>query len=154
MAHRSGLTVRQAANSMGDVMTKIGVIGAGAVGSAALLSLVVRGSAREIVVLNRGRKRAHAVATDLRYGAALSPRVDVRDGDYSDLAGASLVMIAAGLNEKAGGATDRKDATGRLRLLDMNVGIYRDILSQLLRVAPDAVILVLTDPPDPLADFV
>jgi L-lactate dehydrogenase len=135
-------------------MAKIGVIGAGGVGSAALLSLVVRGSAREIVVLNRDRKRASAVATDLRYGAALSPRVDVRDGDYSDLAGASLVMIAAGVNEKAGGATDRKDATGRLRLLDMNVGIYRDILSQLLRVAPDAVILVLTDPPDPLADFV
>src|SRR5882762_1349057 len=135
-------------------MTKIGVIGAGAVGSAALLSLVVRGSAREIVVLNRDRKRAGAVATDLRYGAALSPRVDVRDGDYSDLAGAALVMIAAGVNEKAGGATDRTDATGRLRLLDMNVGIYRDILTQLLRVAPDAVILVLTDPPDPLADFV
>jgi len=56
---------------MGDVMTKIGVIGAGGVGSAALLSLVVRGSAREIVVLNRNRKRASAVATDcdtvLRY---------------------------------------------------------------------------------------
>src|SRR5712671_3456512 len=135
-------------------MSRIGVIGAGAVGSAALLSLVVRGSAREIVVLNRGRKRARAVATDLRYGAALSPFVDVRDGDYPDLAGASLVMIAAGINEKTGGATDRKDEAGRLRLLDSNVAIYRDILPQLYRVARDAVILVLTDPPDPLADLV
>jgi L-lactate dehydrogenase len=139
---------------MGDVMTKIGVISAGAVGSASLLSLVVRGSAREIVVLNRGRKRASAVATDLRYGAALSPVVDIHDGDYPDLAGASLVMIAAGANEKTGGATDRKDPAGRLRLLDMNVAVYRDILPQLARVAPEAVILVLTDPPDPLADFV
>ena len=139
---------------MADVMTKIGLISAGAVGSASLLSLVVRGSAREIVVLNRGRKRASAVATDLRYGAALSPVVDIHDGDYPDLAGASLVMIAAGANEKAGGATDRKDPTGRLRLLDMNVAVYRDILPQLARVAPEAVILVLTDPPDPLADFV
>jgi L-lactate dehydrogenase len=135
-------------------MTKIGVISAGAVGSASLLSLVVRGSAREIVVLNRGRKRASAVATDLRYGAALSPVVDIHDGDYPDLAGASLVMIAAGANEKTGGATDRKDPAGRLRLLDMNVAVYRDILPQLARVAPEAVILVLTDPPDPLADFV
>ncbi len=135
-------------------MSKIGVIGAGAVGSAALLSLIVRGSAREIVVLNRSRKRASAVATDLRYGAALSPRVDVRDGDDSDLSGASLVMITAGVNEKAGGATDRGDATGRLRLLDANAGVYREILPQLFRVAPDAVILVLTDPPDPLADLV
>jgi L-lactate dehydrogenase len=135
-------------------MTKIGVISAGAVGSATLLSLVVRGSAREIVVLNRGRKRASAVATDLRYGAALSPVVDIHDGDYPDLAGASLVMIAAGANERTGGATDRKDPAGRLRLLDMNVAVYRDILPRLARVAPEAVILVLTDPPDPLADFV
>jgi L-lactate dehydrogenase len=63
-------------------------------------------------------------------------------------------MIAAGANEKTGGATDRKDPAGRLRLLDMNVAVYRDILPQLARVAPEAVILVLTDPPDPLADFV
>jgi L-lactate dehydrogenase len=135
-------------------MSKIGVIGAGAVGSAALLSLVVRGPAREIVVLNRNRKRARAVATDLRYGAALSPFVEIRDGDYPDLAGASLVMIAAGVNEKTGGATDRKDAAGRLRLLDSNAAIYRDILPQLYRIAREAVILVLTDPPDPLADLV
>jgi L-lactate dehydrogenase len=80
--------------------------------------------------------------------------VDIHDGDYPDLAGASLVMIAAGVNEKGGGATDRKDPTGRLRLLDMNVAVYRDILPQLARVAPEAVILVLTDPPDPLADLV
>jgi L-lactate dehydrogenase len=135
-------------------MTKVGVIGAGAVGSAALLSLVARGSAREIVVLNRSRKRASAVATDLRYGAALSSIVDIHDGDYPDLAGASLVMIAAGVNEKAGGATDRKDATGRLKLLDMNVAVFGDILPRLFRVAPEAVILVLTDPPDPLTDVV
>jgi L-lactate dehydrogenase len=61
---------------------KIGVIGAGAVGSACLLSTVMRGCAREIVVLNRNRKRAIAVATDTQYGATLSPTVDVRDGDY------------------------------------------------------------------------
>ena len=133
---------------------KIGVIGAGAVGSACLLSVVMRGTAREIVVVNRDRKRATAVATDLQYGASLSPVIDIRDGEYSDLAGAALVMITAGVNERSGGATDRSDPTGRLRLLEMNVGVYRQILPQLFQVAPDTVVLVLTDPPDPLADFV
>ena len=133
---------------------KIGVIGAGAVGAACLLSAVARGSAREIVVVNRNRARARGVATDLQYGASLSPAVDIRDGEYADLAGASLVMITAGANEKSGGATDRSDPTGRLRLLDINVEVYRDILPQLHKVTPDAVILVVTDPPDPLADFV
>jgi L-lactate dehydrogenase len=133
---------------------KIGVIGAGAVGSACLLSTVMRGCAREIVVVNRDRKRAQGVATDLRYGAVLSPTVDIRDGDYADLAGAAFVMITAGVNEKAGGATDRSDPAGRLRLLDKNVEVYRAILPQLFKVVPDAVILAVTDPPDPLADLV
>ena len=133
---------------------KVGVIGAGAVGSACLLSLVTCGRAREIVVLNRNRKRARAVTTDLQYGTLLSPVVDLHDGDYSDLAGATVVMITAGANEKSGGATDRNDPAGRLRLLDMNVEVYRQILPQLFGAAPEAVIIVLTDPPDPLADFV
>jgi L-lactate dehydrogenase len=48
---------------------KLGVIGAGAVGAACLLASVMRGCAREIVVVNRDRKRAQGVVTDLRYGA-------------------------------------------------------------------------------------
>ena len=133
---------------------KIGIIGSGAVGSACLLALVVRGSAREIVVVDRERKRARAVAMDIGYGAPLTSVVDIRDGDYPDLADAELVMIAAGINEKSGGATDRGDPAGRLRLLETNVGVYRDILPRLSHVAPEALVLVLTDPPDPLADFV
>src|ERR1700730_18628095 len=133
---------------------KVGVIGAGAVGSACLLSLVMRGSAREIVLVNRDRRRAKAVVTDLQHGAALSPAVRIRDGDYSDLARAALDMITAGMNEKAGGATNRNDPAGRLKLLESNVDVYRHILPELLKTVPDAVILVVTDPPDPLADFV
>src|SRR5439155_5232904 len=108
----------------------------------------------EIVVVNRERMRAKAVVTDLQYGAALSSVVQLRDGDYSDLAGAALVMITAGMNEKSGGATNRNDPAGRLKLLESNVGIYRQILPEIFKTVPEAVILVVTDPPDPLADFV
>jgi L-lactate dehydrogenase len=132
---------------------RVGIIGAGAVGSACALALVMRGAAREIVLVDRTRERARAVATDLRYGTPLSPLVDIRDGDYDDLAGAALVMVTAGVNEKAGGAIDRSDAAGRLKLLDINRGIYESIIPRLVEAAPDAVILVVTDPPDPLADI-
>ncbi len=133
---------------------KVGIIGVGAVGSACLLSLVMRGCAREIVLINRDRTRARGVMTDVQYGAVLSPAVEVRAGDYSDLAGASLVMITAGINEKAGGATDRSDPAGRLRLLETNAGVYQEIVPQIHAVAPESVVLVVTDPPDPLADVV
>lgn len=132
----------------------LGIIGAGQVGAACLLSLVLRGSARDIVVVNRNRKRAEGVVTDLRYGAALVPTVSVRVGDYSDLSGAALVMITAGVNEKSGGATDRNDPAGRLRLLQANAAVFQEIVPQVHRVAPNAVVLVVTDPPDALADVV
>jgi L-lactate dehydrogenase len=133
---------------------KVGIVGAGAVGSTCLLSMVMRGSAREVVLVNRDRKRAQGVVTDVQYGAVLSPPITVRDGDYPDLAGSSVVMITAGVNEKAGGATDRSDPVGRLRLLNANAAIFLDIVPQIHQFAPDALILVVTDPPDALADVV
>jgi L-lactate dehydrogenase len=132
---------------------KVGIIGTGAVGSACALALVMRGCARHIVLVDRTRSRAKAVATDIRYGAPLSPLSNINDGDYQDLAGASLIMITAGVNEKTGGATDRNDPSGRLKLLDANAGIYNDIVPRAVQAAPDAVLLVVTDPPDPLADL-
>lgn len=131
---------------------KVGIVGAGRVGSACALAAVARGSARFIVIVDRTRKRAQAVAADLRYGSPLCPKTTIVDGDYDDLVDAELVMITAGINEKAGGAIDRSDPKGRLRLLDTNAEIYRDIVPRIVRVAPGAVLLVITDPPDPLAD--
>ena len=132
---------------------KIGIIGTGTVGCACAMAAVNRGTAREIVLVNRTRKTAEAVATDIRYGTPLCPKVEIVDGDYDALAGAAVVMITSGVNEKTGGATDRNDPQGRLRLLDKNVEIYRDIVPHIVRAAPEAVLLVVTDPPDPLADI-
>ena len=99
---------------------KVGIVGVGAVGAATAMTLALRARVRELILINRDRARAKAVATDMHYGAPLSPLVRVADGDYSDLAGAGLAIIAAGVNEKAGGATDRNDPAGRLRLLEPN----------------------------------
>ena len=122
-------------------------------GAACALALIARGSAREVVIVDRTRARAKAVAADLRYGAPLCPEVALRDGDYSDLDDADLVLVTAGVNEKSGGATDRNDAEGRLKLLDTNAGVYRVMVPRIVEAAPGAVLLVATDPPDPLADL-
>jgi L-lactate dehydrogenase len=131
---------------------KLGIIGVGAVGSAIAMAAASRARVREIVLVDRNRPRAKAVATDMHYGVALSPTVSIRDGDYADLSDAGLAIITAGVNEKAGGATDRSDPAGRLRLLDANVKVYQDIVPRLVKAAPQAVIVVATDPPEPLVD--
>jgi malate/lactate dehydrogenase len=107
---------------------KLGIVGTGNVGCAIALAAVTRGSAREIVLVNRTRKTAEAVATDLRYGTPLTPRVDIRDGDYADREGAGVVLITSGVNEKTGGATDRNDPQGRLKLLDTSARIAEIVL--------------------------
>jgi L-lactate dehydrogenase len=130
---------------------KIGIIGAGAVGAACAMAMIMRGCASELVLVNRSRDRAKGMATDMGYGAPLSSTTRVMEGDYADLAGAALVMVTVGVNEKSGGATDRNDPAGRLRLLDKNAGVYREVIPRINAAAPDAVLLVVTDPPDPLA---
>lgn len=131
---------------------KLGIVGVGAVGAATAMTVVLRGHARDLVLIDKDAARAKAVATDMHYGVPLSPLMTVREGDYADLEGAGLVVVTAGINEKAGGATDRSDPAGRLRLLDTNVKIFEDIVPQVVKVAPDAVILVATNPPEPLVE--
>ncbi len=114
---------------------KLGIIGTGNVGCAIALAAVTRGSAREIVLVNRTSKTAEAVATDIRYGTPLGSKVDIRHGDYSALAGAGVVLITSGVNEKTGGATDRNDPQGRLRLLEKNAAIYRAIVPPLVQIS-------------------
>jgi len=104
---------------------KIGIIGAGRVGCACAFAAVARGSARVIVIVDRTRKRAKAVATDLRYGSPPCPKTTIVDGDYDALTGAALVMIAAGINEMTGGAIDRSDPKGRLATRDQRRDLSR-----------------------------
>ena len=132
---------------------KVAIVGAGAVGTACLFAMALRGSARDIVLVNRNRERARGAVNDLQYGALLAGPVRLRAGGLDDVEGASVVVLTLGINEKTGGATDRSDPAGRLRLLKANAAIYRDVVPGIVARAPEAVLLVVTDPPDPLADL-
>lgn len=136
-----------------DSGEKIGIIGVGAVGSACAFALLLRGSCGEIVLVDKDHRRAAGVAADMRYGEPLSRAAVIRAGGYEDLEDADVVLITAGVNEKSGGATDRSDDEGRLRLVDVNAGVYRQIVPQVVAAAPDAIIVVVTDPPEPLAEI-
>jgi L-lactate dehydrogenase len=124
---------------------KLGITGVGAIGTATAMAVVLRARVRELVLIDKDRSRARAVATNMHYGVPLSPLVTIKY--YDDLDGAGLVIVAAGVNEKAGGAADRSDPVGRLRILDANVRIFETTAPRLVKVAPDAVILIVTDPP-------
>ncbi len=131
---------------------KIGIIGTGSVGKSCALATVMRGCANELILVDKNFELAQAVAVDMQYGAVLSPRINIHAGDYAELQQADLIMITAGVNEKSGGATDRNDPQGRLKLLNVNAEIFKEIIPKAVKSAPEAVLMIVTDPPDPLAD--
>lgn len=132
---------------------KVGIIGSGAVGTACAKSMLLRGTCAEIVLLDLNEQRCRGVVNDLSHGEPLCSATRIIAGAYEDLSGADVIAITAGINEQAGRAVDRSDKLGRLRLLPHNATVYADIVPRLAKVAPDVPIIVVTDPPDALADL-
>lgn len=121
-------------------MSKVAVIGAGFVGSTSAYAMMLQGTCSEIVLLDMDEQRAAAEAADIAHGTPLAYGTRVRAGGYSDLKGASVVVIAAGSNQKPG--------ESRLDLLARNAKIFAAIVPQVVAVAPKAVLVIASNPVD------
>ena len=119
---------------------KIGIVGCGMVGSASAYALVMRGVGREIVLVDMNHARAEAEANDIYHAVPFAHPLMVRAGEYADLAGARVVVIAAGVAQKPGET--------RLHLLQRNADVFRQLVPAVLRECPEAVLLVVTNPVD------
>ncbi|HNS02649.1 MAG TPA: L-lactate dehydrogenase [Anaerolineae bacterium] len=120
---------------------KVGIVGSGNVGAGAANAMVLRGVAREIVMVDINTKRAQAEAEDILHAVPFSSHaVVVRQGEYSDLAGCQVVVITAGVAQRPGET--------RLQLLERNAVIFRGMIPQIVASAPDAILVIATNPVD------
>ncbi|MEM9388695.1 MAG: L-lactate dehydrogenase [Pseudomonadota bacterium] len=119
---------------------KVGVVGAGMVGSAAANALVLSGTASEIVLVDRDTARAQAETEDITHATPFSHSVRMRAGTYETLSGAQVVIIAAGVNQRPG--------ESRLALLERNASVFAQIIPQVLEAAPDTLLVIATNPVD------
>ncbi len=119
---------------------KIGVIGAGMVGATSAYAMVMRGVGREIVLVDLDDKLSEAQAQDITHATPFAYPLPVRAGDYGALEGAGIVVLAAGVSQKPG--------ESRLDLLARNAAVFAAIIPPVLAVAPEAVLLVATNPVD------
>lgn len=119
---------------------KIGIVGCGMVGATSAYALVMSGVGREIVLVDLNRARAEAEANDLLHAVPFAQPLTVRAGDYPDLEGARVVVIAGGVAQKPGET--------RLHLLQRNAEVFRQIVPSVLRHAPEAMLLVVSNPVD------
>lgn len=132
---------------------KVGVVGVGHVGGEAALQMALRDSCRELVLIDEDRQLAVSQALDIAQTSTLACGPRVRAGDYHDLGDAEVVVLAAGINEKAGGADKPGDKKGRLRLLDTNAPIFCDVVPKTIAAAPDATLVVATNPLDVMTEL-
>ncbi|CAM2984508.1 L-lactate dehydrogenase [Vibrio mytili] len=128
---------------------KIGVIGAGAVGVGVCNYLLTLGSLSELVLLDQNLERAEGEVFDFRHTAALTFSKNTRivpSNDYLDLLGADIVVITAGAQIKQG--------QSRLDIAEINANIGVDIARNIERVAPKAVLIVVSNPCDIVTHFI
>ncbi len=119
---------------------KVGIVGSGMVGATAAYAMVMSGVGRQIVLVDKDTARAESEADDLFHAVPFAHPVDVNDGEYEDLAGCRVVIIAAGVGQRPGET--------RLELLGRNAAIFRQIIPEVVHYAPDAVLVVATNPVD------
>ena len=121
----------------------IAIVGCGHVGSTSAYALMLRGVARELILLDSDRGVAEAEAMDLQHAVSMSRPVRVRAGDYKDAAGASIVVITAGVGGVQG--------ESRLDLLVRNASVVRECMAALAAEGFSGIVLMTTNPVDVLA---
>ena len=121
-------------------MSKISVIGAGAVGATIANDLMIQGVASEIVLVDVNKKKAIGEALDIYQGAPFVSPAIVRPGEYEDVAESDIVVITCGIARKPG--------MSRLDLAQTNVNILKDVASKAVPVAPNAIYVIVSNPVD------
>lgn len=110
------------------------------VGSASAFALVMRGVGREIVLVDVNKARAEAEANDIYHAVPFANPLNVRAGDYAELKGARVVVIAAGVAQRSGET--------RLHLLQRNAAVLGQVVPSIVRHAPEALLVVVSNPVD------
>lgn len=125
---------------------KVGIVGAGSVGATIAYAAMIRGVARQISLFDITRTKVDAEVLDLNHGQLFAPEATV-DGsdDIEVLRGSDVVVVTAGARQKPG--------QSRLDLAAANARILEKLLPDVIRVAPEAILLMVTNPVDVVTEL-
>jgi L-lactate dehydrogenase len=121
--------------------TRIAIVGAGSVGATLAYACLIRGVGRTIALYDLDAAKARAEVLDLNHGLQFVPAATMVGSDDLEVCrGADLVVVTAGAKQRPGQT--------RLELAHANVEMCRELVPRLLEVAPDAILLLVTNPVD------
>lgn len=128
---------------MKSTSRKVAVVGTGFVGTSIGYSMINQGLINELVLIDVNQKKAEGEALDLLDGMSWAQEnIKVWAGEYSDCKDADIVVITAGVNQKPGQT--------RLELIDINAGIVRSVVKEVMHSGFDGVLVIASNPVDVL----
>lgn len=119
---------------------KITIIGAGSVGSTIAYTLSLGDTASEIVLIDINQEKVEGEAMDIIQGASFRDPISITAGQYEDARDSDIVIITSGLARKPGQT--------RIALTQTNVDILRDITPKIVKEAPNAIYVMVSNPVD------
>jgi L-lactate dehydrogenase len=125
---------------------KVGIVGCGLVGSTAAYAMALEGAARDLVLIDLNPAVARAHAEDILHATPFATSVRIAAGDYPDLRGAEAVVLACGVAQRPGET--------RLQLLERNAEVFRNVLARVMESAPEAILVVASNPVDVMTQIV
>ena len=128
---------------------KITVVGAGAVGASCAEYIAIKNFASEVVILDIKEGFAEGKAMDLMQTASLNnfdTKIVGTTNDYSKTADSDICVITSGI--------PRKPGMTREELIGINAGIVKEVSSNLIKLSPDTIIIVVSNPMDTMTYLV
>jgi len=123
------------------IPAKIAIVGAGTVGATIAYACLIRGIAKHVAIYDINRKKVDAEALDLNHGLQFVPMATLEGSDDINIcAGAAVIIITAGAKQKPGQT--------RMDLASANATLFKQLVPALMKVAPDAIYLIVTNPVD------
>ena len=123
-------------------MNKITVVGSGSVGATIAYTLTISGIASEIVMIDINDEKALGEALDIRQGTPFCNPTNIYAGRYEDAVDSDIVVITSGVARKPGQT--------RLELAQINVNILKSVADNIVKFAPDATYVIVSNPVDVL----
>lgn len=121
-------------------MAKVTVFGTGMVGASYAYKLLGSGLASEMVLVDANRERAEGEVMDLNHAMPFDKPCQVKVGSYEEMVGSDIVVISAGSAQRPGET--------RLDLVSRNTAIFKNIIPQIAQAAPNAILIIATNPVD------
>lgn len=120
--------------------SKITIIGAGSVGSTIAYTLSSQDIASEIVLIDINKQKAEGEVLDIIQGTCFRDPISIIAGEYEDAKDSDIVIITSGIARKPGQT--------RLELTQTNVNILKSITPEIVKAAPNALYLIVSNPVD------